>query len=175
MAKEGLLKFTKSDKKSEKQEEEKILTPEEERDLKAKQMANTLLQDVKLPKIGEQTNDDLLEVDDSPNQASTGWLTEQVALLTEENERLRKEAEVAKEDYAKIFTEYQRIKTISPSSDSEMKLKVVELFDELQDNFIRMGVNPHTGRENFIVRFPAFLQRMIVFFPFLESRRKYKV
>ncbi|MFA5366408.1 MAG: hypothetical protein WC333_00595 [Dehalococcoidia bacterium] len=176
MGKEGLLKFTKSDKKSEKQEEEKTLTPEEERDLKAKQMANTLLQEVRLPKIGEQANDDLLEVDDRPNTMSTDWLTEQMTLLTEENERLRKEAEVAKEDYAKIFREYQQMKTNAGIVDENaLKIKVVEYFDELQNYFISKGYNLNSGNGNLIVKFPAFLEKIVSFFPFLANKRKYRV
>jgi hypothetical protein len=186
MAKESLFKFAKGNEKPKKQQEkEKNLTPEEERDLKAKQMANTLLQDVKIPKIGEQANDDLLEVDNNHGNSteinclsaslSVEWLTEQLSLLTVENEKLRNEIMVAKEDYAKIFAEYQRFKGTAAPVDGEIKIKIIELFDELQNNYISMGINPHTGRENFIVRFPNFLQRMILFFPFLESKRKYKV
>jgi hypothetical protein len=176
MVKESLLKFTKSEKKPENQEEVKNLTEDEKRDLKAKETVSNLLSDVKLTPQGD---DELLEMDNGEGlrvDKTTEWLSEQMTLLNKENEKLRQESEVAKSDYGKIFAELQHLKSnLGVVDEGAVKSKVIELFEELQDNYIKMGINPATRRPNFEIIFPAFLERMVMFFPFLANRKKYRV
>jgi len=181
MAKSNLIKLAKGTtkkaepaKKAEKKEVEKPLTPAEERDLKAKAKVEELLQDVSLvPQSKEEDKGDetLIELDEVKG---TDWLTEQVTALNAENDLLKADLAIAKEDYRRIFEENQRIKSgAGISDDGEIKTKVVELFNELQNNYISMGVNQMTGAPNFIIRPVGFMNRMIVFFPFLQKIKKF--
>jgi len=154
----------------------KNLTEDEKRDLKAKETVNNLLSDVKLT---PQADDELLEMDNGEGlrvDKTTEWFSEQIALLNQENEKLRQEADVAKGDYGRIFAELQHLKSnLGVVDEGVVKAKVVELFDELQDNYIKMGINPATRAPNFVIFFPAFLERMVMFFPFLANRKKYRI
>jgi hypothetical protein len=175
MGQKNLINLAKgnNDEKSSKKTEN--LTPEEERDLKAKQTVNELLQDVK---ILPSNDDKLLEIenDSKENNGGNEWLSEQVDVLTQENEKLRQETEIAKEDYARIFAENQRLKNnLGVVDEGAIKIKIIELFNELQNNYISMGVNPMTNTPNFVIYFPAFLERMVMFFPFLGDKRKYRI
>ena len=172
--KENLMKFAKGDDKKaktpakKKEVAEKVLTPEEERDLKAKEKVATLLEGVDLTL--KKGGDDLLEIDTPPKEnGDYQWLEEQVQKLTEENERLNSEAAVAKADYAKIFETYQQLKNGAVSGSPENgdnRLKVIQLFNEIQANYVSMG-------KNFIIHPPSFLLRLIMFFPFLENERRF--
>lgn len=150
----------------------KTITPAEERDLKAKAKVEELLQDVNL---SPDRKDDLLEIETENEQPKKGaeWLEEQVTLLTEKNELLRSELALAKEDYTRIFHENQRIKSGTGSNDGAVAAKVIELFNELQENHIKMGTDRNTGVGNFRIFCPGFLNRMITFFPFLASVKRY--
>lgn len=150
--------------------DKKPITPAEERDIKAKAKVEELLHDVDLTPTKK---DDLLEIDNSEDKGE-GWLQEQVSRLSEENERLRSEAALAKEDYSKIFTEFQEIKSgvVSSDSNSELKGKIFQLFAEIQANLISMGYKP-SGEPWFEIRPVAFLNRLIMFFPFLEKEKKF--
>ena len=111
MAKSNLVKLAKGGGKKATAEKpvekvvEKTLTPEEERDLKAKQKVTELLKDVDL--TAPKKEDDLLEVDNDAVKSGE-WLEEQVTLLSEKNEILRTELAQAKEDYAKLFQQLQK-------------------------------------------------------------------
>lgn len=154
-------------KPAEKLEVVKTITPAEERDLKAKQAVAELLQDVQLtPEIKEEP---VLEIEAAPNMG-TEWLEEQVTLLNEQVENLRNELAQSKDDYADLYNSTQNGGVVN---EGEVKTKVLELFDELQQNYVNMGKNPMTGAPNFQVLFPAFLNRMILFFPFLGNYKKY--
>jgi hypothetical protein len=172
--KENLMKFAKGeDKKTKtpakkKEVQEKVLTPEEERDLKAKEKVASLLEGVDLTL---KKTDDLLEMDNAPKVGGDyQWLEEQVQKLTEENERLNSEAAVAKADYAKIFETLQQLKngvTLgNPSENNDIRLKVTQLFNEIQSNHLAMG-------KNFIIHPPSFLLRLLMFFPFLEKEKRF--
>ena len=133
---------------------EPVLSAEELRDKKAKETVNELLQDVDL---SLEKKDDLLELDETPEAGdvqSVDWLQEQVGLQAQTIEGLRKELADAK------------VANPAPAT-SDTDKKVVELFNELQENYGRLG-------PNFEVRFPAFLNRMIKFFPFLAEHKRYK-
>jgi len=86
----------------------KKTTPEEERKIRAKQTVEKLLEGTTLiPKEKEE----LIELDTvAMKSESADWLQEQVGLLSSENENLRIELVAAKDNYAKILGEFQRIK-----------------------------------------------------------------
>jgi len=154
----------------------KTISPAEERDLKAKAKVEELLQDVNLSPIAKE---ELLEIeanddDDAPKGAE--WLEEQVTLLTEKNELLRSELALAKEDYARLFHDHQQMRgggVVGGTNDGAVAAKVIELFNELQDNHIKLGTDMNTGIGNFRIFCPGFLNRMISFFPFLATERRY--
>jgi uncharacterized protein YhaN len=144
---------------------EKKLTAAEERDLKAKAKVEELLQDSPINTLDKK--DDLLELDDNPPEAPKGveWLEEQVTLLNQKKEALEAENSVLKADI-------QVLKTSGGSNDGEVKKVVIQLFNELQENFIKMGID-NRGMGNFRIYTPGFLNRMIKFFPFLEQHKRY--
>jgi hypothetical protein len=160
-------------KKEEVKALEKVLTPEEERDLKTKAKVDELLDGVKLTLEPEVKKDDLLEVvEDDDEPKGVEWLEEQMSRLTEENEKLKAEANLAKEDYSKLFIAFQQQKNgvvlnDSPNaSDTLLKTKIVQLFNEIQANHLALG-------HNFIIVPVAFLNRLILFFPFLDDQKRF--
>ena len=184
MAKTNLMKLAKGDKPKlqpvkkatieKKVVKEKPLSLEQERDLKAKAKVDELLQHVDLiPK----TQDELLEVEPENEIKGTEWLEEQVSKLSEENEKLRSEATLAKEDYERLFIELQNIKggglPYNNSNDGLLKVKVAQLFNELQSAYFSNGMNPNTGEPNLIIFPVAFMNRLILFFPFLQNEKRF--
>jgi len=166
--------------KKEKKEDktpEKVLTPEEERNLKTKAKVDELLDGVVLTPKTEGEKEELLEVDDDEPK-STEWLEEQCTKLSEENERIKSELLLANEDYKKIFVQYQQLKnggiqeTVTTNDDA-LQIKVVQLFNELQAQYLSMGTNPMTGQPNFIIFPIGFMNRLIMFFPFLEQHKRF--
>lgn len=147
------------------QEVKKTLSPEEERDIKAKEKVSQLLEGVDLSiKKSEEIG---LSTTSSEKRNDLEWLEEQVSRLTEENDKLKSEAQFAKEDYQKIFLAFQELKSGGVvKNEGDVKVKVVELFNELQDNYMSL-------RENFYIHPPSFIERMIKFFPFLQNVKKY--
>jgi len=130
------------------------LTPEQIRNQKAKERVTNLLQGVDLTL---EKKEELLELDETPvagDSENVEWLQEQITLLTQINEQLKSDLEAAKLGSPTA--------AVAGGSDE----KVLTLFNELQENYLRM-------RGNFEVRFPAFLNRMIMFFPFLAQHKKY--
>jgi len=144
---------------------EKKLTAEEERDLKAKAKVKELLQDSPITTLDKK--EDLLEFDDNPPEAPKGveWLEEQVTLLNQQKEALSAELGV-------VQAENQALKLGGGSNDGEVSKVVVQLFNELQENFIKMGID-NRGMGNFRIYTPGFLNRMIKFFPFLGQHKRY--
>lgn len=132
-----------------------------ERDLKAKETVSKLLDEVPLRNKKEDTKMETTEI-----KKGTEWLEEQLQTLTEKNEALEKEAVQAKENYKKIFEDFQKLKNSNDGQPNPEKEKVLELFNELQDNYGKLG-------QNFRVFFPAFLNRMVMFFPFLSKHKRY--
>jgi hypothetical protein len=147
-------------------------TPEEVRDLKAKETVEKLLEDS--PIVTLEKKDELLEFDETPTEEPKGveWLEEQVSLLTEKNEALKAELALAKEDFQKLAFDVQQGRLGSVSNDSEIKTAVLQLFNEIQENHIKLGVNEQ-GIGNFRIYCPGFLNRLIKFFPFLEQHKRY--
>ena len=151
---------------------EKVLTPEEERDLKTKAKVDELLDGVKLT-LEPEKKEDLLEVaEDDDEPKGIEWLEEQMSRLTEENEKLKAEANLAKEDYEHLYSTFQQQKNgvvlnDNPNaSDTLLKTKVVQLFNEIQANHLALG-------HNFIIVPVAFLNRLILFFPFLDEHKRF--
>jgi len=148
---------------------EKPKTAEEERDLKAKAKVEELLHDVELTPQKEE----LLELDETPKEGQE-WLEEQVSALTEANDAMKAELTLAKEDYRRIFEENQKLKTGAGIQDEGVvKTNITKLFVELQDAFVAMGKNPNTGAPNLIIYPVAFLNKLLVFFPFLKEHKKF--
>jgi len=144
----------------------KKLTAKEERDLKAKETVKELLKDS--PIVTLEKKDDLLVLDETPTPEEpkgVEWLEEQVTLLNQKNEALTAELDVVK-------IENQTLKASGGSNDGNVSKLVVDLFNELQENFVKMGVD-NRGIGNFRIYTPGFLNRMIKFFPFLEQHKRY--
>lgn len=175
--KDNLIKLAKGDDKTktpvvkktvEKKVIEKKITPAEERDIKTKKKVEELLKDVELT---PKKDDEPLEIN-TKSKGDVEWLGEQVSKLSEENEKLRSEAALAKEDYNKIFADFQQLKKgdgivlTNTIDDSALKTKITQLFGEIQANYLSMG-------RNFVIVPAAFLNRLILFFPFLGSDKKF--
>ena len=144
-------------------------TPEEIRDQKAKETVSKLLEDSPITTL--EKKDDLLELDETPKEEPKGveWLEEQVSLLTQKNEALTAENNVLKGDLQAAMS--RPTGSIS-KNDGDVKKVVIDLFNELQENYIKMGVDAR-GMGNFRIYTPGFLNRMIKFFPFLADHRRY--
>lgn len=175
MAKKNVIDLAKSNKKTTKSAKKptakktvvKEPTPEELRDQKAKAKVNELLKDSPITTLTKK-DEDVLEFEEQTPDEPKGveWLEEQITLLSVKNKELTTKMEEVKIDFEKILKENQELKTGSFSGDGHVKKQVIILFNELQENYIRMG-------PNFMVYFPAFLNRMIKFFPFLSEVKKY--
>jgi len=148
------------------------LTAEEERNIKAKETVEKLLEDS--PIITFDKKEEVLEINEVSSETSKGveWLEEQVTLLTEKNEALTAELTLVKEDYKRLFQETQQFKSGMGNGDDNVKIGVLQLFNEIQENHIKLGVNEQ-GIGNFRIYCPGFLNRMIKFFPFLEEYKRY--
>jgi hypothetical protein len=157
-------------KKEEVKVPEKVLSPEEERDLKTKAKVEELLDGVDMTLKTEEKKEEILEVEPEPDSKDVNWLEEQVSKLSEENEKLKSEATLAKNDYSRIFEAFQEQKngvTLTTSnSDGQLQAKVVELFNEIQAQYLSLG-------NNLIIYPAAFLNRLIKFFPFLDEHRRF--
>lgn len=167
LAKSGSKKKPTTTKKPAEKKVEKTISPAEERDLKAKQKVQELLKDVDLkPEIKEELFEIEQEKPEKPNEEGMEWLQEQVSLLSEKCESLKAELEVAKGDYAKILTENQRLKNSPATADGNIKANVIRIFNELQANYLNMD-------NNFIIYPVAFMNRLVVFFPFLAEHKRF--
>jgi len=150
-------------------------TAEDERKLKAKAKVDELLQDINL-NPDKKENIITTSSEQSTKQEVVGveWLEEQLELLTEKNKSLTAELELTKADYFRIYEELRKFKNgTGILDDGDVKTNVVKLFSELQDALFSMGINPTTNTPNLIIYPVAFLNKLIVFFPFLDSYRKY--
>ena len=165
----------KAEKKEEKTvvENTVVLSPEEERDLKAKEKVKELLKDVDL---NPDKKDETIELDEDAEvdePVGVDWLEEQITLLTEQNSALKAELELTKADYSKIYIENQRLKNSGVVGDDKTREIVVNLFNEIQAHYFQSGFHPVTGAPNLILYPVAFMNRMIMFFPFLSQYKKF--
>lgn len=167
LAKSGSEKKSTTTKKPAEKGGDKTISPAEERDLKVKQKVKELLKDVDLkPEIKEELLEIEQEKPEKPNEEGMEWLQEQVSLLSEKCESLKAELEVAKGDYAEILAENQRLKNSPTTADGNIKANVIRIFNELQTNHLNMG-------NNFIIYPVAFMNRLIMFFPFLGEHKRF--
>ena len=133
----------------------------EERDLKAKKTVEKLLEDSPITTLDKK--EELLEFDESSQEPNgIEWLEEQVTLLTQKNKALNLE----------LNTIQLKQNTDVSIGNDDVKKIVIKLFNELQENYIKMGVDKQ-GMGNFRIYTPGFLNRMIKFFPFLEKVKRY--
>lgn len=140
----------------------------ENKDDLAKRKVDELLSD--LP-IDPKKKDDLLELDESSevtvDKQSVEWLQEQLGKLAEENEKYKKEAEEAKTNYKKLYENFEKIKEgKNVVTDDELKQNVSTVFNELQSNYMKFG-------KNFVIAPVAFMNRLIMYFPFLKKQKKF--
>jgi hypothetical protein len=150
---------------------EKVITPEEQRDLKAKAKVKELLDGVDLSPTKKE--DDLLEIS-KEEQHGTDWLQEQVGLLSSENELLKADLAVAKSDYQKLLVENQQIKQgVGIQDESTLKTGVLTIFHEIQSQHLKNPGFTQFGTPNFVIFPPAFLNRMIMYFPFLQKEKRF--
>lgn len=176
----------KNSKSKPKKSVEKKLTPEEERDLKAKEKVEELLKGVSIlneikNENGKTTNNNTSENTNTPEDNNNiDWLSEQTSQLSEQVEALQVELQNAKDDYSKIYREYQELKNgggfiheVNNNIDGEIiKNNVIKLFNEIQVNYFNM-MNPMTGQSTLIIYPKAFMSKLIQFFPFLIEEKKF--
>jgi hypothetical protein len=144
---------------------EKPLTADELRDQKAKAKVEELLEDVQL--TPDKKEEELLVLDETPEEPKgVEWLEEQISLLAQDNERLKAENDV-------LLGENQQFRAGANPVNDGIKTNVVSLFDELQQNHLRMGIPAGSKVGNFRIYCPGFLDRMITFFPFLSEYKQY--
>jgi 4-hydroxy-3-methylbut-2-enyl diphosphate reductase IspH len=160
---------------AEKKEVIKKITPEEERDLKAKAKVQELLQDI--GSLTSNPSEELIEIT-REEQKGTEWLEEQVALLSSENKALKNELATAKYDYQKLYDSHKN--GVVNQDDSAIKETVTKVFHELQANYLKMGLSnaPRqeilpAGTPNFIIAPAAFINRLIQYFPFLQHEKRF--
>ena len=145
---------------------EKILSQEEERDIKAKKRVEELLKNTNL--IPTEKKEELFEI--SPTTESkegTIWLEEQITLLSSENEALKIELATAKEDYVKIFA---RSNNSNEFSNETINQNILLLFNELQNNLL--GNNPQRTVWT-TVSIKHILNQMLAMFPFTAQNKRY--
>lgn len=151
------------------------LTPEQERDIKAKETVKNLLDSVDLEIANKK--EDLFEIESVETEESKSnniWLQEQIELLTSENQLLKTDLNVARGDFQKLLNEVQHLKNNpAVNNDNNIKNGVLSLFHEIQSNYIKMGFDPVTHNPNLIIPPAAFMNRMILFFPFLQNEKRF--
>lgn len=142
-------------------------TKEEIRDQKAKETVSKLLEDSPITKLKKE--DELLELEEVKEEPKgVEWLEEQVTLLGQKNQDLSAELDVLK-----IENEQFRAGGAVTSNDGEVSKAVIQLFNEIQENHIKLGID-NRGIGNFRIYCPGFLNRLIKFFPFLEEHKRYQ-
>lgn len=139
------------------------LTPEQERDLKAKEKVAELLKDSPL----SESKEDLLVLDEDPKGSE--WLQEQLPLLTQKIEGLQTELQTEQGKNAMLTKKLED----TGGGDGEVTKAVHMLFDELQTNYVKMGKNQQTGGPNLVIAPTAFLNRLIQLFPFLAKKKQF--
>ena len=146
----------------------KKLTPAEERDQKAKATVKELLKD---SPITTPPQDDLLILDESDKEPKgVEWLEEQVTLQSTEIERLRVELATEKQNNVTL---QEQVAKGGGVSDSELQKNVTTIFNELQTNYLKMGRNQQTNQPNLVIPPAAFMNRLIMFFPFLKGLKRF--
>jgi len=145
-------------------------------------VVNGLLQDINMltAKPAEEVIEPEVEGDTSEERHGSEWLEEQVQLLTQESGQLRYELEQARSEYNNLYVAMQNNGMMPQQAQMQygegndaVKMGVLTLFNELQQNLLAMGINQETGAPNFQIYPVGFLNRMMVFFPFLENEKRF--
>jgi hypothetical protein len=145
---------------------EKKITPEEDRNIKAKQTVERLLEGSSLiPKKDEP----IFELITEKNQGNVEWLEEQLALLTSENEVLKNELATAKNDYAKLLNKTQNNGS-NEFANETINQNILALFNELQNNLL--GHNQERTVWT-TANIPHLLNKMLLMFPFTANIKKF--
>lgn len=137
------------------------------KDTKNQEKLMELLED--LPTLHQIKKGDKKEepVETHEDQTSKEWLKEQVAKLSEENEKLKKDLVIYKEQYDLSLVERPTREPsmyISPEEENT-KREVLNLFRELENNYL--GRNPQRQVYK-MVKVDHILKRMNSMFPFLK-------
>lgn len=149
----------------------------DERDIKAKNKVAELLKDVDLTKPNEKkTTSNKTEIKEESNNIE--WLQEQLIILSDENETLRNELGTAKENYSKLFKEYNEKKNVVQQPQTQIPLQsgdktnenILKLFNELQSNYT--GNNPERTPWS-TASIKHLLTTLIQLFPFLQQHKKF--
>ena len=134
------------------------------RDQKVQTTVQELLKDSPLIELDEISNEERTETEEVVvDNESVEWLKEQLGAQAQEIEGLRIELSNAKNEQTNVT---------NTVNDSDMRKTVVNVFNELQNNYLSMGFSP-TGRPNFIINPLGFMNRMIEFFPYLVEHKKF--
>ena len=72
-----------------------------------------------------------------------------------------------------VKIENDQLRSAGGSNDGEISKAVLQLFNEIQENHIKLGVD-NRGIGNFRIYCPGFLDRLIKFFPFLQQHKRYQ-
>ena len=141
----------------EKTKEEK----EYEIELRAKEKVSKLLEDMPVESVVVKTD----KLQDSKEKKTVEWMEEQIQMLTDQNAKLEAQNDQLKNDYNKLFDQYQS----SPSADSDhLKRGIEEIFFELDATLrgLRYGGVAYEEAKirpllnNFMAKFP-FLQNVL--------------
>jgi len=152
---------------------EKPKTKEEVRDEKAIETVEKLLQGVELtPKIEVEVE---VPSNEPKEEMSNEWLEEQLTIISEENQLLKSELTQAKDDYSRLYNQFQNGDVITNSNpdnlnDETYKQNILFMFNELQANFL--GMNQERNRYS-IVNIDYMLKQFMSLFPFTEQYRKF--
>jgi hypothetical protein len=146
----------------------------EDRDTKAKKTVEKLLQSISIDpnnykkKVEKEIIDtSVSEIYENENYGNE-WLEQQVSELTQENEFLRNKLATQQPNNINNYNNDIILE------DNNVKVKVINLFMELQTIYMNVGFNYDNGvpKTNMIIYPELFMLRLIDFFPFLEDYRK---
>ncbi len=155
---------------------EKIITPEEERTLKAKRKVEELLQDVSVAQIKAMPVEE--EQESAYSSDANEWLEEQTSMLGNDVEILRNELANAKEDYRILLEKYQANGNnngivLNSGNDGDVAKSVIAFFNDFQNNYARMQGNGADGKPNMLIWPTNFMKLMVQFFPFLVDYKRF--
>lgn len=108
--------------------------------------------------VSEKDKKEIIALDNKKME-QVEWLEQQNKLLSDGYEEARAEVAQMKERLAK-------------NESIQIENQVIKLFEEIQGNYISMGRNKY-GESNLRISPPAFLNRMIMFFPFLKGYKRF--
>ena len=154
-------------KKVEPQTTKKVEEPVETAESKIEKRVQNLLGDFDVlspKKEAEKLEQQQKQQETQPeNKNDIEWLSDELDRSTQENNELKKELNLYKEELKRVMGENN---IDDNRSNQIIKRQVIELFSELQTNYIKLG-------RNLIINPPNFINRMIKFFPFLEEYKTF--